>query len=47
MPGAWNAIADCDRLETLEGAHKDAHIKNLKKIRRVGVEEFVAGPKQW
>ena len=43
--GCWECeeFARCDKLNSLEGAH----IKNLRRIRRVGVEEFVAGPKQW
>lgn len=47
--GCWECdeFVDCDKLKTLEGAHKDANIKNLKKIRRMGVEGFVAGPKLW
>ena len=47
--GCWecNDFADCDKLRTLEGAHKDAHIKNLRRIRRAGVEGFLAGAKQW
>lgn len=40
-------FADCDTVRTLEGAHKDAHIDNLRRIRRAEVEGFVAGSKQW
>jgi len=35
----------CDTLKSQERAHKDAHIKNLEKMCRVGIEEFVARPK--
>jgi len=47
--GCWKCddFADCEKLKTLEAAHKDAPVKNPRRIHRIGVDEFVAGPKQW
>ena len=49
LAGCWECgeFETCDKLQTLAAAHSDAHIRNLKKLRRSGVEAFLSGPKQW
>jgi len=47
--GCW----ECDDFETcsdfdfLRANHGDAHIRNLRKIRRKGMNEFLEGKKLW
>ncbi len=47
--GCWEcaAFARCEKLTTLEPVHGDAHLKNLRKLKREGVEEFLAGKRHW
>ena len=47
--GCWecNEFEDCDRLIFLEGNHGIAHLRNLRAIRRKGVEGFLEGRKPW
>lgn len=45
--GCWECdeFETCVKLNFLEPVHEDAHIKNLRKIRKKGIDEFLRGPK--
>ena len=47
--GCWECddIEICKKLDSLKGSHNDAHIKNLRKLKMKGVEEFISGKKYW
>jgi hypothetical protein len=47
--GCWECIEfeSCVKLAYLEGNHGKAHIKNLRNIKRKGIEEFLKGTKYW
>lgn len=47
--GCWECdkLEDCDKLKFLEPIHKDAHIKNLKNIKRIGIEKWIATGKHY
>jgi hypothetical protein len=49
IEGCWQCaeFETCEKLAFLEGNHGKAHIKNLRKIKKKGVEEFLAGKKLW
>ena len=49
IDGCWQCqdIEDCKKLKFLEATHKDAHLKNLSKIKKVGVEEWLASKRHW
>ncbi len=37
----------CVKLDFLKPAHGDAHIKNLRKIKEQGIDDFIKGKKYW
>ena len=47
--GCWecNDFASCSKLEFLKVNHGDAHIKNLKKLKKQGVNGFLQGKRDW
>jgi len=47
--GCWECgeFADCGKMEFLAHVHGDAHIKNLRKIKRVGVDQWVKEGPLW
>ena len=47
--GCWECdeFETCKNLDFLVPSHGDAHIKNLKKIRKNGVNRFLEGKKCW
>ena len=47
--GCWEceSFETCKELEFLNNVHGDAHIKNLKKIKKVGKKEFANGKTLW
>lgn len=47
--GCWECgeFATCSKLDFLVPVHGDAHLKNLRKIKKVGVEEWVAEGPLW
>ena len=49
LDGCWECadFESCKKLDFLRSVHGDAHIKNLRRIRKKGNEEFVKGKKQW
>ncbi len=49
LEGCWECkdFETCKKLDFLKPTHGDAHIKNLRKIKKVGVEEFLRGKRYW
>jgi hypothetical protein len=49
LDGCWECqeFDTCNKLEFLENVHGDAHIKNLKKIKKEGKKGFVKGKTLW
>jgi hypothetical protein len=49
LEGCWECgdFSDCGKLDFLVPVHGDAHIKNLRAIRKVGVEEWAEGKRAW
>ena len=47
--GCWECaeFEDCNKLEFLVPVHGDAHVKNLRKIKRKGKDNFVKGKPFW
>jgi hypothetical protein len=47
--GCWECgeFSTCEKLDFLVPVHGDAHLKNLRKIKKVGVEEWVKGGPLW
>lgn len=49
IEGCWlcDEFEDCRKMDFLKTAHGDAHIKNLRMIKRKGEKEFLKGNKYW
>jgi hypothetical protein len=49
IEGCWECddFEECEKLKFLETNHGKAHIKNLKIIRKKGIEEFIIKDKFW
>ena len=49
LSGCWECsdFEICKELQFLEAVHGDAYIKNLRKIKKSGREEFVKGKRLW
>ena len=49
IPGCWvcTELKTCTKLQFLEPVHGDAHIKNLKTIKKIGTKEFIDGKTFW
>ena len=49
IEGCWECdeFETCEKLKFLEGVHDDAHIKNLRKLKRKGVDAFIEGKRYW
>jgi hypothetical protein len=49
VQGCWECAGfeDCKKLDFLATTHGDAHLKNLRKIRKAGLEEWAAGKRLW
>jgi hypothetical protein len=47
--GCWECdlFTDCKKLEFLEDVHGDAHIKNLRAIKKNGVDAWAEGKRNW
>ncbi len=47
--GCWECdeFETCEKLDFLEPVHEDAHIKNLRKIKKSGPEVFINGKRYW
>lgn len=49
IEGCWQCdeFETCEKVGFLKIAHGDGHIKNLRKLKRKGTEEFLQGKKYW
>ena len=49
IQGCWecNDFETCNKLDFLKAVHDDAVYKNMRKIRKSGMETFLAGTKYW
>jgi len=49
IDGCWECeeFETCEKLDFLKLGHGDAHIKNIRKIRKQGIEEFLKKEKYW
>jgi hypothetical protein len=49
IEGCWDCgdFETCAKLDFLRPVHADAHVKNLKLIRKNGVASFVKGKRHW
>ena len=49
IEGCWecNEFEKCEKLDFLKPNHGDAHIKNLRIIKKKGIDEFLKGKKYW
>ena len=49
MNGCWecNEFEKCEKLQFLNANHGVAHIKNLRILKKKGIEEFEKGEKYW
>lgn len=49
IQGCWECeeFETCQKLDSLRAVHGEAHLKNLRSIRKRGVQAFVAGPRYW
>ncbi len=47
--GCWQCddFETCQKLDFLKPFHEDAHIKNLKILKKAGVDSFLKGKKNW
>ncbi len=47
--GCWECgeFGTCEKLGFLEAVHGEGHLKNLKRIASVGVDEWAAGKRHW
>ena len=49
IDGCWECeeFECCEKLDFLKPIHDDGHIKNLKKLKKAGVDTFVQGKRYW
>ena len=49
IDGCWQCdeFLTCEKLDFLKANHGDAHLKNLRKLKRQGVDKFLEGEKYW
>jgi Protein of unknown function (DUF3795) len=49
IQGCWQCkkFKYCKKLDTLTSLHGNAHRKNLEKIEKIGISEFIKGTKHW
>ncbi len=49
IEGCWECedFETCTKLDFLKPNHEDAHIKNLKIIKKSGIESFITGKRNW
>ena len=47
--GCWECdeFKTCEKLDFLKPNHGDAHIRNLRRSKKKGVDEFLKGKKEW
>jgi len=49
IDGCWQCdeFLTCEKLDFLKANHGDAHLKNLRKLKRQGADKFLEGKKYW
>ena len=49
IEGCWECseFEDCKKLDFLKPSHNDAHLKNLRKIKKQGINTFIKGKRIW
>ena len=49
IEGCWECdeFETCQKLDFLRPNHGEAHLKNLRKIRKGGIERFLEGKRYW
>lgn len=49
IEGCWECdkFESCDKLDFLKPGHGDAHLKNLGRIKKQGIDDFISGKKYW
>jgi len=49
IDGCWQCdeFETCKKLDFLKPFHGDAHIKNLKILKKAGIDSFLAGKRNW
>ena len=49
LQGCWECeeFERCKKLDFLKPTHKDGHIKNLRKIKKQGIKNFLEGKRYW
>jgi hypothetical protein len=49
LEGCWECgeFEKCETLDFLKPGHGDAHLKNLRILKRKGIDSFIAGKKYW
>jgi len=49
IQGCWECqeFETCEKLDFLKPFHEDAHLKNLRKLKKQGINQFLEGKKYW
>ena len=49
IDGCWQCdeFETCEKLDFLKQSHGDAHLKNLRKLKKQGISAFVQGKRYW
>jgi len=49
IEGCWQCdeFESCKKLDFLKPIHGDAHLKNLRKIKKQGIDKFLEGKRHW
>jgi len=49
IDGCWQCdeFETCEKLDFLKPFHRDAHLKNLRILKKAGVDSFVKGKRYW
>lgn len=47
--GCWECVGfeTCEKFDFLRPVHEDAHLKNLRKIKNLGIDKFIEGKRYW
>jgi hypothetical protein len=49
IQGCWQCeeFETCEKLDFLKPTHKTAHLKNLRIIKKQGIDKFIGGKRYW
>ena len=49
IDGCWQCdeFETCEKLDFLKQSHGDAHLKNLRKLKKQGISAFIQGKRYW